>query len=258
MHTFLNMNKENAELGMANHSHLIKYLETQAKAVAALSPKVSKKPSGKAVHDLRVATRRVRAAFWCFRQSSEHLHFKKLNRHLRKLGKALGDVRELDVAIKDANYYEIDSSQLLAKRKVVQRKLRKRVNQNQRKLLIGRLMKAKKNIAANVPILFNNANNNLLVRLNQTLNRRIHGRTRLHQLRIAVKKGRYAFEAMGKPIQPMKLLQDTLGEAHDMQQLQMFVGKNPKLKAIQSSLNKKGLRLTKPTLIFAENQLRDK
>ena len=106
------MKPEKPSVGLINHDQLVEFIETQAKIISHLTPEVSKKPSGNSVHSLRVAIRRTRAVLWCSHHSSANLHFKKLNERLRKLGRALGRVRELDVAIKDANHYKIISSQL--------------------------------------------------------------------------------------------------------------------------------------------------
>jgi CHAD domain-containing protein len=62
------------------------------------------------LHDMRVATRRMRAAFDLFEQAFEP---KVIRRHLRGLkatGRALGAVRDMDVFIEKANHYMDDLS----------------------------------------------------------------------------------------------------------------------------------------------------
>jgi CHAD domain-containing protein len=62
------------------------------------------------LHDMRVATRRMRAAFDLFEQAFEP---KVIRRHLRGLkatGRALGTVRDMDVFIEKANHYMEDLS----------------------------------------------------------------------------------------------------------------------------------------------------
>ena len=84
----------------------------------------------------------------------------------------------------------------------------------------------------------------------------MHGQKRLHRLRVRIKKARYALEAIGKPIGPIRRLQDLLGDAHDLEILQALVGKNAKMKAEQRSLNDKALHLIEPVLQYTINQLR--
>jgi CHAD domain-containing protein len=71
-----------------------------------------------------------------------------------------------------------------------------------------------------------------------------------------MRKVRYALEAMGKPIDSMKPLQDALGAAHDLELLQVFTEKNLKLKAKQHSISRKAVRLAKPAIHFAVSKLR--
>ena len=117
----------------------------------------------------------------------------------------------------------------------------------------------------------NEARKKLSEILQNQLAQDLDGPKKLHKLRIAVKKARYAIEAMGQPIHPMdgsnhpnkamnhpmKKLQDTLGQAHDLELLQGFTGKNAKIKAEQNVLNAKALRLSRPALHFAVSQLKE-
>lgn len=239
---------------MTYQEHVTKYLETQAEAIARLAPQVNRRLSVKPVHHLRVAIRRARAALWVLRNSSNSVHFKKLNHDLRKLGKVLGEVRELDVAIQDANDYGIDSIKLTSRRKTKQTKLQKLINRNQRHNLAMQFFSLK-NAALTLSPNLSEARDNLRLQLNRQLERHIHGKTKLHRLRITMKKTRYALEALGRPVEPIKRLQTILGDAHDLEILQTLVGKNPKIKADQHVLNDKGVRLVKPALRFAVTQL---
>lgn len=58
-----------------------------------------------ALHDMRVATRRLRAAFEVFEQAFEGKALKKHLRGLRTTGRALGQVRDLDVFLEKAQKY---------------------------------------------------------------------------------------------------------------------------------------------------------
>jgi CHAD domain-containing protein len=57
------------------------------------------------LHDMRVATRRMRAAFDLFEQAFEPKIIRKHLRGLRATGRALGAVRDMDVFIEKANHY---------------------------------------------------------------------------------------------------------------------------------------------------------
>ena len=132
----------------------------------------------------------------------------------------------MDVAILDANHYGIDSSELLTRRKAVQRKLQKLINSDQRNNLAKQLASLESVVSAISPTLLNTACYKLGLFLNKQLKRCIHGQISLHQLRITLKKVRYALEAMGRPATPIKHLQDILGDAHDLEILQKLTGKN--------------------------------
>ena len=240
---------------MTHQEHVINYLEIQSNAIAILAPKVFRHMGGKSVHQLRVATRRARAALWVLRYSSAHIHFKKLNHNLRIIGKALGGVRELDVAILDANHYDINSSQLISRRKAAQQNLQKLINRGQRKKLSADFLSFKKTIRNMKPMLLRKASDKLRAQLNHQLERHVRGKTKSHQLRLVFKKVRYALEAMGKPIDPIKRLQNILGDAHDLEILHELLGRNSKIKAERHLLNNKAARLVKPAIRFAVVQL---
>lgn len=61
-----------------------------------------------ALHDMRVATRRMRAAFEVFGQAFEPKVMKAHLKGLRATGRALGKVRDLDVFIEKAQHYQAD------------------------------------------------------------------------------------------------------------------------------------------------------
>jgi CHAD domain-containing protein len=240
-----------------NPDHLIRYLTTQSKMIACMAPKVARRPSGKSLHILRVATRRALAALWCLRHSSAHLVCQKLSHDLKKLEEVLGPVRELDVAIHDANLYGIRSNGLEDRRKELQRELLKRITVKKRHQLEKEFKDLKESSLALSPIRLNEARSQLVTRLHLQLKRKENNQTRLHQVRIVLKKARYALEAMGQPVGPLKHIQDVLGDAHDLERLQELTGKRRKIKAKQKALNIEAIRLAKTTLTFALHQLDD-
>lgn len=58
-----------------------------------------------ALHDMRVATRRMRAAFGVFGDEYSPKSIKPILKGLRRTGRALGEVRDLDVFMEKANHY---------------------------------------------------------------------------------------------------------------------------------------------------------
>ena len=238
--------------------HLTEYLETQSRDVHKLARKVSRRLDPKSIHQLRVAIRRTRTVFWILQQSSDDIHCKKLGRQLRRLGRSLGNVRELNVAISDAARFGIDSSCLIGPCKIAKAKLRKLCNRNQRNKLMRRLSELEKSARALNPELLSKAHDRLQAKLNRQLKLRIRGQASLHQLRIIMKRARYSLESMGSSIEPMKPLQDVIGGAHDLEILQELIGKHPEIKMEQYLLNKKAIGLIKPALNFAIAQLAQK
>lgn len=59
-----------------------------------------------ALHDMRVATRRMRAAYGIFADYFDPAVLAPFNKGLRKIGRALGTVRDLDVLIEKAEAYQ--------------------------------------------------------------------------------------------------------------------------------------------------------
>lgn len=227
---------------------LTKYFHTQSAALARLLKRVRRRPSVGDVHDLRVATRRARAALWVLRKSSPEPRVKSLNRRLRKMGKALGAVRELDVAIKDAKAYGLDPAPLKARRSAERKRLRRALmGEKTKELLRGMASVAetmKRHPAQKSP--------KPLAELRRKLApwgaAAPPKEARLHELRIAVKKTRYALEALGKPVKPLKALQDALGKTHDLAVLQGHLGPSA---AAQRDLRRyaaKSMRLARPAL----------
>lgn len=235
-------------------SHLIRYLKKNSAAITRLAPEVFRHLSGEFVHQLRVAIRRTRTSLWLLRYSSADIHVKKLDRELRLLAKALGKVRELDVAILDAKQYDVHSSQLRAQLKTAQKKLRKLLKKEQRDRLEQQLAIAVNATRVKNSILLKKARYKLSERLRKELSLNLKKQKSFHQIRIVLKKSRYALEAMGKPVDHMKQLQDILGKAHDLELLQELTRKNNRVNKEQRSLNEKAIHLVKPVLRFALRQ----
>lgn len=238
-----------------NVGHLLKYFETQRDALEDLGRRVFRKPSQSNVHLLRIAARRSRAVLWILRHSSPQLSFEKLDRRLRKLGQALGAVRELDMAMKDAKKYNLDPAALKSKRKLKVKSLHWHLEEKRRR-------KLSREMAATIKAVRSQDNLNLIPVLetvrehvDRWQKRRLHRGARLHRFRIAIKKTRYTLEALGKPVEPLNGLQDLLGKVHDLKTLQIFLGKKRAVKRDQSTLAASAIRLAGPTLRRVDRQI---
>ena len=157
--------------------------------------------------------------------------------------------------MRDANHYDVSSLQLTARRKSLQKKLKKLIDRDQIKTLLIKLSLLEKALCSAPPELLKEAHEDLCAELDQQLQMRVHKKKKLHHLRVVLKKARYVIESIGRPVDPIKSLQDTLGQAHDLEVLQELIGKNKKINSERHSLNEKGIRLVKPTLRFAISQL---
>ena len=235
---------------------LIKYLHKQSVRVARFSPEVYRHPSGGSVHQLRKAALRIRATLWLLKRSSARLHFNNLQRDLRRLEQSLGSVRELDVAILDANHYRVDTERLAARRRIAEARLRLLVTPTQTLSLQRQLSQTEAFVRAEDRISLRAARRHLRTQLRNRRKKHIHGPARLHRLRVLLKRAQYALEAMGESVDPIKRLQRILGAAHDLEFLQSSTRQTLKLRKRQHSLNSKSVRLAKPVLRFAAAQIR--
>lgn len=82
-----------------------KVLRLHFKRMLANEPGTREGVDIEALHDMRVATRRMRAAFRVFGGSFEKGFRKPLTRGLKRVGRALGRVRDLDVFMENARCY---------------------------------------------------------------------------------------------------------------------------------------------------------
>lgn len=193
------------------------------------------------VHQARVASRRLREVVPVLGDGLSHVHLKRLRRRLSDLTRSLGPVRELDVALgmlADRAADTTDVAQLLARwraslerqRRAPARALRKALSAPEMTLL-DRDLRA-----------FADARElSTDTRWHATLAERLDARAdalrehieragalyqpdRLHDVRIAGKKLRYALELAGESrlasvapmLRALKRAQDTLGHLHDL------------------------------------------
>jgi CHAD domain-containing protein len=183
------------------------------------------------------------------------MRFKNLTCLLRKLGMHLGHIRELDVAIQTADHFGFETRELKKKCKDSRRKLSDWFSQDQSDYFSFQFAEAKYIVSTTSSILVDEARDNLREHLVQQLKAHVHGQSKLHQLRISMKKTRYVLEAMGRPTEALKGFQELLGKSHDLEFLQQMIGKKHRLKAEKNEFNRQAIMLAGPTFQFAIEQL---
>ncbi len=227
------------------------FLHQQRTRIAKLSRRVR---GADDVHDLRVATRRARAALWMLEQSGsrelESFHLRRLARELRRLTRALGRVRELDVALADAERFGLEPVRLAHQRRKRVRKLacelagpRRRRLTRDLKQLEGALMRGARN-----PQGLDRALESVRTEARRWEERALTRKPALHRLRISFKRARYVLEALGRPTRGLPALQDLLGELHDLEVLQRLLGRHPRVQARQRALIARAGRAARPAL----------
>ena len=201
---------------MTNQKKLIKYLKAQFRTVELFMSKVRHRPGGKSVHELRLATRRARVALWVLEHNSKPLRFKELRHGLRQLGQALGQIREVEVAIQDANHFGIKRLDLKRRRNRARRKIKNLVSDKKTNDLTKQIADAENRINNIGPVSIIIDRDELIIKIRRQLKLFLSGKIKLHKLRIILKKTRYALVAIGQPTAKMKLLQNILGDEHDL------------------------------------------
>ena len=194
-----------------------------------------------AVHQARVASRRLREAIPVLATGLDELRLKPVRRRLRDVTRALGPVRELDVAlgmiddhVRDGEHAKdlrgVWRALVLGKRRAPARALRKALGARARLTLHRHLDEVENARAASVDLQWRDALAASLTtrarRLRALIERTgalFHAEP-LHDVRIAAKKLRYALEItadtglarLSRPLATLKKTQDVLGELHDL------------------------------------------
>ncbi len=195
-----------------------------------------------ALHDMRVASRRLRASFRVFRRCFQKNELKRAEVLVKKVTQALGQVRDQDVLIEFLEAHNTDGmlQWLIEREKQIREGARLRmidilddITQADLPLTIKELLEnvsmvecdgktvEKNAFAAQAKKLINDQLCNM--RNISSAIENPENVDELHQMRIAAKRLRYTMEAFipcfGKPlkekIEAVKLLQEQLGEIHD-------------------------------------------
>lgn len=230
------------------------YLEEQARIFGKLAKKVHRHPEAERVHKLRVCTRRIRAVLWILRQEPDGERWKKAARRFRKLGKDLGERRELDVMKLSAEQFSLNPAPLRQRIKRAGKKIHRETRRPRRRQLKAHLKKMKRYLSQEEGLALEPVLNPLSANL-----REWHGHAislqDFHEFRIAVKKVRYLLEALGQDAKPLKPLQEDLGQAHDLAVLQEELGPSNEASRELKRAFSRGRKGQRPALRFSEKSL---
>lgn len=203
---------------------------------------------GRGVHRARVASRRLREALPVLASGLEDTKARKAWRQLRRLTRALGGVREIDVTVAlidelggRAELPRVALEQVRAlvvgEREARQAVLAKRLDPAKTARLDRRLGFLHDALRDSESERWRAALAKRLVKRSKRLREAIRGAgtiyepERLHRVRLSAKKLRYAIElaadagigSAARPVRELERVQDVLGRLHDLQVLQVRV-----------------------------------
>ncbi|HWU44825.1 MAG TPA: CHAD domain-containing protein [Bdellovibrio sp.] len=178
--------------------------------------KHSKKISFKKVHELRILTRKFRAALW-IAEKNRVKPPRKIKKQLRSMGRRLGQCRQIDVLIGDAETYHFSTRRLQKQKQKVQKKLVHHLEKEKLKSLQKELLR----ICAKVKL---SSSSSYLKRsiahpLQKWPQNFPSDKAKLHALRIEAKKIIYRLSLLEVKPAPLKKLQKHLGRVHDLEVL---------------------------------------
>lgn len=248
--------KLRSDLKLEPWSRFVELTQAQAPRLRRQIANVHQAPTPERVHRLRITIRKIRAALWLVEHGSPRLSFRKLQAELRGLGRSLGQVRELDVAIQDAKKYRVKTKRLKKARRVVRRSLVRKSNSHHRKEITTLFAQALGEMRRHGEITLRPAVTSLRKRISPWKKRKLRADVDLHQLRIFTKKVRYSLEAMEHPASPLRDLQAALGRGHDLEVLGNFAAKNRRLGQDAKKQYRTALDMRCSCLEFADRHLR--
>jgi CHAD domain-containing protein len=221
-----------------------------ARRASALKRHVSQAVNGRprGVHQARVASRRLREAVPVLTSGVKNTKAKKARGKIRRLTKALGTVRELDVTLQVLDELAARDSlprpaleevraHVVLERDERRAEMLERIDDVNLEKLDRRLASVVEAVGESDSEEWRDALGSRLVKRAKVLASAIadaghvYSPEPLHQVRIAAKKLRYAMElaldtgikAAAAPLRLVKNAQDTLGRLHDLQVLQTHV-----------------------------------
>lgn len=258
-------------------------LEAKAQSIFALEKTVRSGKDAEALHDMRVASRRLREAMEIFQACYEPTAFKKHYRAVRRVTRTLGTARNLDVCIdflsglrkhvQEEGEQEV-VSYLLSQQKKERKRAHKKMVRKMDKLDLKGLEKSLCAFFSN-PVSDREAeeNQDMASRARTIVKDRLENVfgyreaiedepdvDALHQMRIATKKLRYTMETLyiafdhngfDKIYGAVKGLQERLGNIHDLDVFMDMVGD-----AKEKAEDRKRTRALVPGMIRVRERIR--
>lgn len=236
---------------------LAKQITSYSDEMQSCLNKAHYKLSEKSVHSLRITIRRIRAIFWIVRHCENGPRLKTSDQRLRKLTRALGKIRELDVAIKDAKSYYIQNDELKRRRDEISRAPSKALSKRGFNRIRKQLIADSKKIANSKRLKLTDSYRRLRKQIQKWEERKAYHKSDLHRLRILVKRTRYSLDALGTPIHQLADLQDKLGKMHDLEVLVCLLGRHAPVAKTLCSLKLEVESLIPSTLAYTARKLRN-
>ena len=205
-------------------------IRRQALTLGRLACRLRRRLDPACIHDLRVLTRRLRAAVWLGRALAPEKPFDPARRLLRKLGRCLGARRALDVAASDAVAHGLNPARLEPLRAAAGKAVERRLSPVRQRRVLAALETAARALrhAGDAPDRLARALDRHARRLGVALARAGRSHAALHRLRIQAKKVRYVLEALGRDGDFLRPLQRRIGRAHDLDVMQSLLGAHPR------------------------------
>lgn len=180
------------------------------------------------VHDLRVSTRRLRAQVALIEKNSTYKLSARNENALKNLGRALGERRQWDVALKGARKFHLAEENLRRDQTQAGIKLKKVLKSKEVQVLPRDLLELERKLRTEKILIPEKQFKKMRSELKTWLKQKRFSIEELHELRISTKKIRYAFECLDLPVEDLKELQDHLGKSHDLTVLREYF-KDPKV-----------------------------
>ncbi|WP_413288080.1 CHAD domain-containing protein [Bdellovibrio sp. HCB337] len=203
--------------------------------------------STEGVHQLRISTRRLRAVLSLLDESGYKIS-PDVSSSLKLLRQSLGGRRQWDVALKGAKKYHLKEERLRKKQATAGILLKDAImNSDVQKLpkslqALDRSLKSKKIQVKKTSL------QKMRKNLKHWLSHKKLNVHEMHELRIATKKIRYAFEALDLPTEKLEELQDHLGKSHDLLILCEYFDTPKSVKRDEKRERKKAKKQIRPAL----------
>lgn len=203
-------------------------LKKNIEAFSVLAAKVADNPNSKDVHQLRILSRKLRAALWIYSKGSKIQPPSRLKKNLQSLGKTLGTNRELDVLLKDMEAYKIKDQKSEKKKDKEFQKLPKFLAKSFRSELESDL-KIFLTKTQGVSLVKKDLLKQIRKGIGKWPKKIPTDKKALHEIRIETKKMIYRMEILSMKAPLLKSLQKSLGRTHDLERLQKKVGTHKKV-----------------------------